>query len=269
MVARIVVMIVVTLVPNLAWAQPVGDFSYKYFPDSKSGCKLWWRVWPPIKSFFPTEHIAGQVAVTAVQWSGPCRGGFAEGRGTFRIEETRMAEGSPPIVWTWSGEGDFVKGKRAGRGFIVSSNGFREEGEFTDGKLSGRGIRIVSNANKTSRFDATFQDGKANGWGVEDTTTKLQGGTRTANYHYDGEFRDDLHWGKGKETWSVSECSAKQQYEGEYTKGTFNGPGTLRAANGKTYTGAWSMGRIGNTGVLTDIPPSQRIPSPLEVCRAL
>ncbi len=259
MFARILVAIGLIVLPAGAWAQPVGDFSYTYFPDSKTGCKLWWRVWPPIKSFYPTEHIAGRVSVTAVQWSGPCRGGFAEGRGTFRIEETRTVDDQAPIVWTWSGEGDFAKGKRTGRGFIVSSNGFREEGEFVDGKLSGRGIRIVSNANKQSRFDATFQDGKANGWGVEDTTSVVGNKGQTLHYHYEGEFRDGMHWGKGKETQSISGCSVTQEYEGEYAQNKYDGRGTLKA-RGRTYTGVWSMNRIGGVDVYdVNIPRERRI----------
>jgi hypothetical protein len=54
-------------------------------------------------------------------------------------------------------EGDFVDGKRTGKGTFTWANGNRYEGDFVDGKLHGKGTFVDVDGN---RYEGDFVDGK-------------------------------------------------------------------------------------------------------------
>ena len=84
----------------------------RFLADPKTGCK----VWDPAPE--PKE---------AVHWSGPCKNGLAEGRGTLQ--------------WTLNGkpsdsyEGEYRAGKRNGHGVVTYRSGEKIEGEWRDDEL--------------------------------------------------------------------------------------------------------------------------------------
>ena len=84
----------------------------RWLADPKTGCK----VWDPAPE--PKE---------AVHWSGPCKNGLADGRGTLQ--------------WTLNGkpsdsyEGEYRAGKRNGHGVVTFRGGEKIEGDWRDDEL--------------------------------------------------------------------------------------------------------------------------------------
>src|ERR1700761_949269 len=80
--------------------------------DSKTGCK----VWNPSPE--PQESIS---------WSGTCKGGYADGKGTLQWFEKGKA--------TDRYEGQYQHGKRNGFGILIDSEGKRIAGRWIDDDL--------------------------------------------------------------------------------------------------------------------------------------
>ena len=117
-------------------------------------------------------------------YHGQTRNGIPHGRGAF----------------TWKGtgeyadregryEGDFVDGKRTGRGVKVWPNGDRCEGQWRDNKQHGHATCAWANGN---RYEGDFVDGKRTGRGV----FTFSNGDR-----YEGDFVDGKRTGRGVYTW--------------------------------------------------------------------
>src|SRR5215469_12363443 len=83
-----------------AAAQTETDAPPGWIADSKTGCK----VWNPAPE--PKE---------AIHWSGPCKNGYADGRGTVQW----MENGKPGDRY----DGEYRGGKRNGHGVVTYSNG--------------------------------------------------------------------------------------------------------------------------------------------------
>jgi hypothetical protein len=83
-----------------------------WIADSMTGCKIW--------NPAPEPH-------ESVHWAGPCKDGFAEGKGTLQ--------------WTENGklgdryDGEYQHGKRNGHGVVTDSDGHRIEGNWLDDEL--------------------------------------------------------------------------------------------------------------------------------------
>jgi len=63
----------------------------------------------------------------SVTWSGPCKDGFASGKGILRWTEN----GKPDVEF----DGEYVNGKRNGPGVMIAPDGHRIEGEWVNDKL--------------------------------------------------------------------------------------------------------------------------------------
>ena len=71
----------------------------------------------------------------SVTWSGPCKDGFASGRGILLWTEN----GKPDAAF----DGEYANGKRNGHGVLVTANGNRIVGEWVNDKLlTGNGDAI-------------------------------------------------------------------------------------------------------------------------------
>lgn len=71
----------------------------------------------------------------SVTWSGPCKDGFASGKGVLRWTEN----GKPDVEF----DGEYVNGKRNGPGVMITPDGERTTGEWVDDKpLTGNGNAI-------------------------------------------------------------------------------------------------------------------------------
>lgn len=66
----------------------------------------------------------------SVSWAGPCKNGFASGKGVLLWTEN----GKPAVEF----RGKYANGKRNGHGVIIMPDGRREEGDwFDDIRISG------------------------------------------------------------------------------------------------------------------------------------
>src|ERR1700693_4609153 len=71
----------------------------------------------------------------SVTWSGPCKDGFASGRGILLWTEN----GKPDVEF----DGEYANGKRNGHGVVIAPDGKRIEGEWLNDKpLTGDGNAI-------------------------------------------------------------------------------------------------------------------------------
>lgn len=84
----------------------------RWLADPKTGCK----VWDPAPE--PNE---------AVHWSGACKNGLADGRGTLQWMQNGKASDRY--------DGEYRAGKRNGHGVVTYRSGEKIEGEWRDDEL--------------------------------------------------------------------------------------------------------------------------------------
>ncbi len=134
-----------------------------------------------------------------------------------------------------------------GEGFVeaatVVKNGFstedypggeRYEGEFLDGKRHGRGTMYYPNGD---RYEGEYVDGKRHGMG---TMYYAAGGV------YAGRWENSKKSGHG-----TFESANKDRYVGDFQDGAFCGQGTYYFSNGNVYEGEWLNSRRNGSGVMT------------------
>ncbi|HEV8014384.1 MAG TPA: hypothetical protein VGP48_02565 [Stellaceae bacterium] len=91
-----------------------------WIADTKTGCKIW--------NPAPQPH-------EAVHWSGRCKGGYAEGKGTLQWTEN----GRPGDRY----DGEYQAGKRNGHGVVTEGNGTRVEGDWQNDELLQMGVNEI------------------------------------------------------------------------------------------------------------------------------
>ena len=64
-----------------------------------------------------------------VTWSGPCKDGFASGKGILQWTEN----GKPDVEF----DGEYANGRRNGPGLMITPDGQRTEGDWVNDKLLG------------------------------------------------------------------------------------------------------------------------------------
>lgn len=122
-------------------------------------------------------YSAGAGPGDAVQWTGECVDGYAEGLGTatfthdgqsqsFTANFTHgvIPDGHIITRWGqgWSYDGETVAGRFNGAGILVTNTSDRFEGQWTDGKMNGFGILRRSNG---ELYAGDWKDDKPNGAG--------------------------------------------------------------------------------------------------------
>ena len=90
--------------------------------DQKTGCRIW--------DDLPAAN-------ELVSWSGDCKDGYAEGRGTAQW----IIKGKPVDRY----DGEMRAGRMIGAGTLSFPNGMRYEGAFKDGNFHGRGRLTYAN----------------------------------------------------------------------------------------------------------------------------
>ncbi|HZV20623.1 MAG TPA: hypothetical protein VE986_03670 [Hyphomicrobiales bacterium] len=129
--------------------------------DTRTGCKIW----NPNPS--PGE---------TVKWTGPCKDGFAEGRGVLEwLREGRPYERDEGVWWA---------GRQIGEGTQTWPGG-NYKGQLADGLPHGRGILVFG----ASRYEGAFLNGRPNGSGaLTSPSGTFQGSWRDGCFS-DGERR--------------------------------------------------------------------------------
>jgi hypothetical protein len=146
------------------------------------------------------------------------------------IGERRDASGNVYV-------GNFVNGKRDGKGVMKYPDGAVYDGEWKDGQQHGEGKYTWSNGHI---YVGEFRNGNLNGRGVY---------TYTDGAVYDGEWKDGRMHGKGKHTWSNGDM-----YVGEWENDRRNGDVTLTMANGESFKQVYVKGiRTSNKLCVSDV----------------
>ena len=140
--------------------------------------------------------------------------------------------------FTWSSsdvyEGDFLDCKRTGKGKFTRANGSVYEGDFVDGKRIGKGKFTWADGDV---YEGDFVDNKRTGKGKY---------TWSSGNVYEGNFVDGKRTGKGKYTWPSGDV-----YEGDFVNGKITGKGKFTWSNGDVYEGDWVDGNRIGKGKLT------------------
>jgi hypothetical protein len=105
----IIAIAVIVLVPFRAIAQPEESTPPGWITATNQPCKIWNPEPQPNES---------------VTWSGPCKDGFASGKGVLRWTEG----GKPDVEF----DGEYAGGKRNGPGVVVTPDGQHTVGNWVD-----------------------------------------------------------------------------------------------------------------------------------------
>lgn len=156
--------------------------------ENQPGCFLW-------RSHYHSDQIT--------KWTGQCRNGVAEGRGTYSV-----SAGSEHS--SYEAAGMLLGGKANGYWTATYGNGDHYEGDYRDGKRHGRGKYTWASG---SHYEGDFRDGKRTGRGKY---------TWANGNRYEGEYRDGKRAGRGKYSLANGD-----HYEGLWHDGKIQGPGVF------------------------------------------
>ena len=119
-------------------------------------------------------------------------------------------------------DGDFKNGYMNGYGVMVYADGEKYEGEWVDGKRHGQGVHWMANGDQ---YSGEWKNNLMNGFGIY----TFADGTRV-----ECEFKDGQKHGRGKEIFTDGEV-----FEGIYANGKRCGYGVYHYSNGTRYEGQW------------------------------
>ena len=149
--------------------------------------------------------------------------------------------------------GDFVDGKRHGKGTNYFADGAQYDGDFKNGYMNGYGLMVYADGEK---YDGEWADGKRHGQGTYfyASGAKYEGSWVDGDRHgkgthyyvnpsgkYVGDFYKDVRHGFGIEDIHVPEGT--QHYEGEWQNGKRHGKGKMIGIDGETYEGEYQEGK--------------------------
>ena len=155
------------------------------------------------------------------EYVGEFDGPFLEGKGTMKLDNEVIS-------------GEWHQSLLHGKGTRKLATGDFYSGTWTHGKLSGYGEYI----SKDESYSGTFLDNKESGRGK-----KVNYGE---GYVYEGEFREGLFEGYGKQEFQIGDL-----YTGQFRKGHRHGKGIFVYANGDEYEGEWEHNLQSGYGSLT------------------
>ena len=145
-----------------------------------------------------------------------------------------------------------------GRGQLYGSDGSYSEGYWNAGELHIFGRTIYANGDY---YEGAFSQGQRTCRGKFETWDGL--------CVYEGEWRDDVRWGTGKERYAdgshyegefandiksglgCMRWSDGSSYEGDFSNEQITGKGTYRWEDGRIYTGDWVQGQMHGQGRFT------------------
>jgi hypothetical protein len=153
--------------------------------------------------------------VGQVQWKGPCKGGYADGKGVLTwkgadgiartLEATLAAgqvQGEATLKLPDGGLyiGTVKNGVPDGKGYFKDADGTQYEGEVHEGRREGVAEALFA---KGDRYKGQWQDGRPDGVG---TMTYMLGGA------YEGQWRAGKRDGKGTMTFAGSGRRAEVEF---------------------------------------------------------
>jgi hypothetical protein len=192
-----------SLSPFAAWAEG-------WVPDSKTGCKVW---------------NSSPDASKTVNWSGECKDGMANGKGTAQW----YLNGAKEDLY----EGGMAEGKRHGQGKRVWATGNVFDGVWEKGDQK----------TGTKKYnDGYTYSGEWKGWdrNGKGKLTWPNGAT------YDGDWVMNVRSGQGVMTWLNGD-----KYEGGFRYNRRQGQGSLISKEEGSYNGEWFQDSKTGKGKLT------------------
>ena len=147
-----------------------------YLGDNHAACWEEMRNQPGCYAW--TEHYHSDISTN---WTGPCPGGVASGRGTLTLS-SGSEHGSQ------TGSGSIKLGKRDGHWSISGSDGYRFAGEYRNGKRHGQGTYTFAVGDN---YEGEFRNGKRHGQG---TYTYADGRAKTCDWHEGAAFYGTCTW---------------------------------------------------------------------------
>ena len=173
---------------------------------------------------------------------------------------TGKKEGKGKLLYNNGTEyiGNFKNNKPDGYGQLTQENGEIYQGEWKEGKINGHGTRFHKNGDK---YIGNYINNIRNGYGVyifsngntyEGNWIKGKAnGKGVFKYNngnvYEGEFKDNLIEGKGKLILKNGDI-----YEGQFINGTIHGEGYYINKEGEKYIGGFCNGKKDGKGILQD-----------------
>ena len=122
-------------------------------------------------------------------------------------------------------EGQYLNGKRHGKGSYYFANGDKYIGDWVEDKKHGLGASSLA----VGRYEGEFVDDKMHGKGV----FYFADGSS-----YQGEWIDNKQDGNGIFIWTNGD-----RYEGGFKRGQLHGKGSYYFGNGNRFTGEWIDGQ--------------------------
>lgn len=141
-------------------------FAGEWIADKFSGCQVW--------NESPEQG-------ESMSWSGACLNNKATGSG---IMEFNRVSGNR-VVTTSTFEGEFLEGKKHGKGTLTWANGDRYEGDWVDNKMQGKGTKFHRSGD---RYEGDWVDGKMHGKGKY---------IWSSEHYYEGNFVNNRFEGFG------------------------------------------------------------------------
>lgn len=165
-----------------------------------------------------------------ISWKGPCKDGYAEGKGVL--------EWRGPDRAYYRVDGTLVRGAVSGEATRKSKRG-TYTGMLRNGLAHGQGYFQCECG---AQYEGSYVNGKREGQG-----TYLD----AIGSEYQGQWKDDKRNGLGKEKFALG-----GSYDGEWKDDKFHGKGTIvYAGSGRKYEGLFEEGRVAGT------PPREIAPS--------
>ena len=154
-------------------------------------------------------------------------GDFAEdksrtGKGTYSWKNQKDEDAEEPMA---TYEGDYVNGKREGRGTMTSARG-KYRGEWKAGKMHGQGVYQYAGGDL---YSGSWSEGKKHGEG----TYLFQEGAGRDDCQYIGTW-DNGDFAKGR--WKLRDGTT---FEGDFVANRPNGDGTYKFQNGNNQAGEY------------------------------
>ena len=208
------------------------NYGRKYVGDWKNGVKEGYGI---------SSDENGDGAYTG-EW----KNNYEDGKGTYVSKKYGIRK-----------EGQWKNGVLNGYGIYKDDNGDSYEGNWVIGKKEGKGTFIYKDGGK---YVGEWKKDAKDGYGIY---------TGPDGSRYDGNWSKNMKEGKGTQTYQNSEkfvgewrnnkrsqglCTWNNgdSYLGEWVNDTLHGKGTMMYANGEKYVGKWSFGKKDGPGILYD-----------------
>ncbi|MBF0274592.1 MAG: hypothetical protein HQK84_05105 [Nitrospinae bacterium] len=173
-------------------------------------------LWPD----YPTDRVC--------LWGNNCTtGNCTTGYGTFEWSNNNKYKG------------EWLNGKRHGKGVFTDGSGFEYNGEWENDKKHGKGVE--KQLPEFYVYEGDFKDGMRSGKGTAFYGNKSN--------KYTGDWENNKRHGTGTMVW-INDEGKIDRYEGEWKNDQRDGNGMRQYENGITYIGGWKNNLESGKGTL-------------------